>query len=44
MKMKFFQNKKKWNSFKMFLYVLPFIALVLVFSYYPLYGWVYAFF
>ena len=42
--MKFFQNKKKWNSFKMFLYVLPFIALVLVFSYYPLYGWVYAFF
>lgn len=26
-----FQNKKKWNSFKMFLYVLPFIALVLVF-------------
>lgn len=41
---KLFQNKKKWNSFKLFLYILPFIILVLVFSYYPLYGWVYAFF
>lgn len=28
----------------MFLCVLPFVALVLVFSYYPLYGWMYAFF
>ena len=28
----------------MFLYVLPFIVLVLIFAYYPLYGWVYAFF
>ncbi len=27
-----------------FLYTLPFLLLVLVFSYYPLYGWVYAFF
>jgi putative aldouronate transport system permease protein len=26
------------------LYILPFILLVAVFSYYPLYGWVYAFF
>lgn len=42
--MNLFENKKKWNSFKMFLYVLPFIILVLVFAYYPLYGWVYAFF
>ena len=42
--MNLFQNKKKWNSFKMFLYVLPFIVLVLIFAYYPLYGWVYAFF
>ena len=39
-----FKTKKQWNSFKEFLYVLPFIILVLVFSYYPLYGWVYAFF
>jgi putative aldouronate transport system permease protein len=29
---------------KEFLYLLPFIVLVVVFSYYPLYGWVYAFF
>lgn len=42
--MNLYENKKKWNSFKMFLYVLPFIILVLVFAYYPLYGWVYAFF
>lgn len=39
-----FKDKKKWNSFKEFLYILPFILLVLVFSYYPLYGWIYAFF
>ena len=37
-------EQKKWDSVKLFLYVLPFILLVLVFSYYPLYGWVYAFF
>lgn len=39
-----FKNKKKWRSFKEFLYVLPFVILVIIFSYYPLYGWVYAFF
>lgn len=37
-------DKKKWYSFKLFLYVLPFIVLVLLFSYYPLYGWLYAFY
>ena len=37
-------DKKKWYSFKLFLFVLPFIALVLLFSYYPLYGWLYAFY
>lgn len=40
---------KKWTSkqkksFRLFLYILPFIALVAVFSYYPLYGWLYAFY
>ena len=30
--MSLFQNKKKWNSIKMFLYVLPFIVLVLIFA------------
>lgn len=42
--MKLFQNKKKMRSYKEFLYILPFIILVAVFAYYPLYGWVYAFF
>ncbi len=42
--MKVFSNKKKLRSYKEFLYILPFIILVAVFSYYPLYGWVYAFF
>jgi len=38
------QNKKKLRSYREFLYILPFLALVAIFSYYPLYGWVYAFF
>ncbi len=42
--MKVFQNKRKLRSYKEFLYILPFIVLVAVFAYYPLYGWVYAFF
>ena len=37
-------DKKKWYSIKLFLFVLPVIALVLLFSYYPLYGWLYAFY
>lgn len=37
-------NSKKWRSYREFLYILPFIILVAVFSYYPLYGWVYSFF
>ena len=37
-------SKKKWRSFREFLYILPFLLIVLVFCYYPLYGWVYAFF
>lgn len=42
--MKVFQDKRKLRSYKEFLYILPFIVLVAVFAYYPLYGWVYAFF
>ncbi len=38
------KNKKKLRSFQEFLYILPFVLIVLIFSYYPLYGWVYAFF
>ena len=37
-------NKKKLYSIKLFLLVLPFIVLVLLFAYYPLYGWLYAFY
>jgi len=42
--MNLFQNKKKLRSYKEFLYILPFIVLIAIFAYYPLYGWVYAFF
>ena len=42
--MKLFADKKKWNSIKLFLFILPFLILVFIFSYYPLYGWVYAFY
>ena len=38
------KNKKKMRSYREFLYILPFMCLVAVFSYYPLYGWIYAFF
>lgn len=44
MQMKLFADKKKWNSIKLFLFILPFLILVFIFSYYPLYGWVYAFY
>ncbi|MCR5675882.1 MAG: ABC transporter permease subunit [Lachnospiraceae bacterium] len=37
-------DKKKIRGYREFLYVLPFIILVLIFAYYPLYGWVYAFY
>lgn len=38
------KNKKKMRGYREFLYVLPFVILVLVFCYYPLYGWRYAFY
>ena len=34
---------KKRRSYQEFLYILPFLVLVALFSYFPLYGWVYAF-
>ncbi|NLG04354.1 MAG: sugar ABC transporter permease [Clostridia bacterium] len=37
-------TKKKWHSIKLFLMIVPFLLLVLLFSYYPLYGWLYAFY
>lgn len=42
--MKFIANRKKARALREFMYIVPFLLLVAVFSYYPLYGWVYAFF
>ena len=36
-------NPKTKRSFLVFGYILPFLIIVLLFSYFPLYGWVYAF-
>ena len=36
-------NPKKARSLREFLYILPFLILVAIFSYFPLYGWIYAF-
>ena len=41
--MQHWMNPKKKRSLVEFSYVLPFILLVAVFSYFPLYGWRYAF-
>lgn len=38
------RSKKKMRGYKEFLYIMPFLVLVLIFSYYPLYGWIYSFF
>jgi ABC-type polysaccharide transport system permease subunit len=39
-----FTNKKKRYGIKLALLVVPFLLIPLIFSYYPLYGWIYAFF
>lgn len=38
------KNSLTSNSIRKFLYILPFMILLGIFAYYPLYGWVYAFF
>ena len=38
------EGKFTKTGFKMFLMILPFLILCFLFAYYPLYGWVYAFF
>ena len=43
-KMKNSSKRKKWNDFKLFLYVAPAVLLVILFSYVPLWGWSFAFF
>ena len=39
-----FKNRRKRRGFREFLMILPFLLLVFVFAYYPLYGWLYAFY
>ena len=36
-------NDRNLRSYKEFLYILPFLIIVALFSYFPLYGWIYAF-
>lgn len=36
--------KKQTKGFRYFIYILPFLILCFVFSYFPLYGWRYAFY
>lgn len=38
------KNRKDEKGFQYFLWILPFLLLVFLFSYFPLHGWVYAFF
>ncbi len=37
-------KRKKVQGYKEFLLIVPFLLLVALFSYYPLYGWIYSFF
>ena len=37
-------KQKRWNDFKLFLYVLPALLIVFLFNYAPLWGWSFAFF
>ena len=37
------KRAKDQRGFKYFLWILPFLILVFLFSYFPLHGWIYAF-
>lgn len=37
-------GRKKSTGFKYFLWILPFMVLVFLFSYFPLHGWIYSFY
>lgn len=43
-KIKLRYSSRKWESFKLFLFVLPGILLILLFHYAPLWGWSFAFY
>ncbi len=38
------EKKRKKESKRLFLYILPFLILCFAFSYFPLHGWIYAFY
>lgn len=38
------KKKNDWRSICYFLWILPFVILVFLFSYFPLHGWIYSFF
>lgn len=38
------KKARRIQGYKEFLLILPFVALVAVFAYYPLYGWIYSFY
>lgn len=40
----FSKKRNDWRSFSYFLWILPFLILVFLFSYFPLHGWIYSFF
>lgn len=42
--MRLIKDRRKARSYREFLYIVPFLVIVAIFSYYPLYGWFYAFF
>ena len=42
--MQLFEKRNRRVSVRKFLYILPFMILLGIFAYYPLYGWIYAFF
>lgn len=38
------RKRRRSQGFKLFLYIVPFLILSFAFSYYPLHGWIYAFY
>jgi putative aldouronate transport system permease protein len=38
------RTNRRWQSFKLFLFIIPSLALIFLFKYLPLWGWAYAFY
>lgn len=37
-------KKRNWYGYRLLLYIMPFMILLFLFCYYPLYGWIYSFY